>query len=274
MRLYSTNNPKNIVSLKEAVLHAFPEDRGLYLPCDIPNLGVTFFQDIGNRSFQEIAFHVSTKLFEDDVPRDEIEKLVYSAFDFPVPLIQLNEKLSILELFHGPTLAFKDFGARFMSRLMGIFLKDRSQKTTILVATSGDTGGAVASGFHGSKEIDVIVLYPKGKVSALQKLQLTTWGDNITAIEIDGVFDDCQRLVKQAFLDSDLKEQYNFSSANSINIARLIPQSFYYLEAFKQAKSQEDLVFIVPSGNLGNLSAGILAHLMGMACKILCRRTQ
>jgi len=265
MKLYSTNNKENIVELREAVLNAFPPDRGLYFPVSIEKLPKEFIESIESYSFQEIAYRVSKHLFNGYIPDKEVMSIVDAAFNFPVPLVKINNNISVLELFHGPSLAFKDFGARFMAELMSYFLKNSNQRRTILVATSGDTGGAVASGFYGVDNIDVIILYPSGKVSELQEKQLCTWGNNIKAIEIDGVFDDCQALVKEAFLDEDLRKKYVFSSANSINIARLIPQSFYYFEAYKRAKSKSNEVCIsVPSGNFGNLTAGLLAKRMGL----------
>jgi len=265
MKLYSTNDKTNIVSLKEAVLNAFPKDRGLYMPIEIPSLPAAFIDNLAHYSFPEIGFQVAKNLIGNYLPEDELYQLVSRAINFPAPLVALSKNISTLELWHGPTMAFKDFGARFMAELMSYFLRDEDRETTILVATSGDTGGAVAAGFHGVPGIKVIILYPSGKVSELQEKQLTTWGDNISAVEIDGVFDDCQSLVKAAFLDTDLKEKYNFSSANSINIARLIPQSFYYFEGYKQLQDKSrPVVFSVPSGNYGNLTAGLLARHMGL----------
>ena len=265
MKLYSTNNYDNVVDLKEAVLNAFPKDRGLYLPTEINSLPKDFFNNISNYSFQEICKIVTKHLLAGSLTDKEIEGLIDKTFTFPVVLKLIDQNISCLELFHGPTMAFKDFGARFMANLMSLFLSKSDKKTTILVATSGDTGGAVASGFYDKDNIDVIVLYPSGKVSPLQEKQLTSWGKNIKAIEVEGVFDDCQRMVKSAFIDPELKSKYNFSSANSINIARLIPQSFYYFEAYKQSeKSGQKLIFSVPSGNFGNLTAGVLAKRLGL----------
>ena len=268
MKLYSTNNKKNIVDLKEAVLNAFPKDKGLYMPLHIKKLPESFFENIENYTFQQLSFVVAHHLIGDYIAKKALKDIIHKAIVFPAPVVKIKNNIYSLELFHGPTMAFKDFGARFMAELMSYFLKDNENKTTILVATSGDTGGAVASGFHNVKGIEVIILYPSGKVSPLQEKQLTTWGDNIRAIEIDGVFDDCQRLVKTAFLDEELNSKYQFSSANSINIARLIPQTFYYFEALKQLKklgiNSENIVFTVPSGNFGNLTAGLLAKRMGL----------
>ena len=216
-------------------------------------------------SFAEIGFRVSRHLLGEDVPEDDLRELVYDAINFPAPVVQLDERRYVLELFHGPSLAFKDFGARFMSRLMGYFNRAEDRQLVILVATSGDTGGAVAAGFYQTPGIEVVILYPKGKVSALQEKQLTTLGHNIHALEIDGTFDDCQAIVKSAFLDDELRSQIRLSSANSINISRLIPQSFYYFEAYKQlGASGNPITFCIPSGNFGNLTAGLLAMKMGL----------
>lgn len=216
-------------------------------------------------SFAEIGYQVSRHLLGDDVPDADLKALVYDAINFPAPVVKLDDQRHILELFHGPSLAFKDFGARFMSRLMGYFNRGNDQELVILVATSGDTGGAVAAGFYQTPGIEVVILYPKGKVSLLQEKQLTTLGHNIHALEVDGTFDDCQAIVKQAFLDQELRQQLRLSSANSINISRLIPQSFYYFEAYKQLGAAGDPVaFCIPSGNFGNLTAGLLAYRMGL----------
>jgi len=263
LKLFSTNDSTNIVDLKEATLKSLPKDKGLYLPAEVPVLDKGFINNLDQYSFPEIAFRVSSKLIGDEVPSSDLERICYKAINFPAPVVELTEGLFIQELFHGPSLAFKDFGARFMAELMSHFIKQDSRKLTILVATSGDTGGAVAAGFHNVENIEVIILYPKGKVSPLQELQLTTWGNNIEAIEVDGTFDDCQAMVKRAFLDSTLSS-YNLSSANSINISRLIPQSFYYFEAVKQIGLEKDITIAVPSGNIGNISAGSLARNMGL----------
>lgn len=265
MKLYSTNDKNNIVHLKEAVLHAFPKDKGLYMPTHIPTLPPDFFQNITQYTFAELSFIAGQALMGNAIPEADLYQLISRAINFPAPLVDLGNHISTLELFHGPTMAFKDFGARFMAELMSYFLQNEDRETTILVATSGDTGGAVAAGFYDVPGINVIILYPSGKVSKLQEKQLTTWGKNISAVEIDGVFDDCQALVKQAFIDEDLKGKYAFSSANSINIARLIPQSFYYYEAYKQLVDKiRPLAVVVPSGNFGNLTAGLLAKRMGL----------
>lgn len=268
MQLYSTNNPSLKVELKEAVMQSLAKDKGLYMPEVIPLLDKEFIDHIENYSFQEIAFIVSKNLIGNYIPDADLKEIVYGAINFPAPVVMLDEKIGTLELWHGPSLAFKDFGARFMAALMSYFIKNENQHTTILVATSGDTGGAVAAGFYKTPGIEVIILYPSGKVSDLQEKQLTTLGENISAVEINGTFDDCQALVKEAFLDDELNGKYNLSSANSINIARLIPQSFYYFEAYKQVKKYgKEVVFSVPSGNFGNITAGLLAKKMGLPIK-------
>ena len=267
MQLYSTKNKNNLVSLKEAVMKGLPDDNGLFMPENILPLPEQFFAELTQMRFVETAQQVVNHLIGDSIPASILNDLVEEAFNFPVPLIQIQNKVSVLELFHGPSLAFKDFGARFMARLMGYFNKTEKERLIILVATSGDTGGAVASGFYKTPGIEVVILYPSGKVSPLQEKQLTTLGHNITALEIEGTFDDCQALVKKAFLDKELNKQLRLSSANSINIARLIPQSLYYFEAFKQlqiAGNTLPVIFSVPSGNFGNLTAGILAKRMGL----------
>lgn len=265
MKLYSTNNKKHIVSLREAILHSLPPDNGLYMPIEIPSIHENWIQEIDQLSFTELSFIIAKKFFEDSIADQVLYNIVAEAIDFPAPVIRIADQKSILELFHGPTLAFKDFGARFMARIMNHYWGDNNQKLNILVATSGDTGGAVAAGFDGMENIEVTILYPKGKVSSLQKKQLTTWGENITAIEIEGNFDDCQKLVKEAFLDQEINQKLSLSSANSINIARLIPQSFYYFESYKQSKNIADQIsYVVPSGNFGNLTAGLFAKKMGL----------
>ena len=265
MQLYSTNSPGKLVSLKEAVFQGLPPDNGLYMPHEIPKLPASFFDTIEDQTFQEIAFKVASALMGDAVPQSELRAIIKSALDFEVPIRALNEQIYTLELYHGPTLAFKDFGARFMARLMSFLLRGSSHKPCILVATSGDTGSAVAHGFYEVPGIDVVILYPSGKVSQIQEQQLTTIGANVTALEVEGTFDDCQQLVKAAFLDPELKEHKNLTSANSINIARLIPQSFYYFEIYARLKYlQKPLVCAVPSGNFGNLMAGLMAKRMGL----------
>lgn len=264
MKLYSTKNTTAFVSLKEAVMKGLPDDNGLFMPADIPQLSTDFIHNLNNLSFPEIAFEVAQNLIGNSIPKNDLEDIINDAINFPAPIVKLDDHFSILELFHGPSLAFKDFGARFMARTMSYFNKNEDRELVILVATSGDTGGAVAAGFYDTPGIKVVILYPSGKVSALQEKQLTTLGKNITALEVDGTFDDCQKLVKQAFLDSELNKSIRLSSANSINIARLIPQSFYYFEAFKQVDNSRDIVFTVPSGNFGNLTAGLFAKKMGL----------
>ncbi|MBP6540453.1 MAG: threonine synthase [Saprospiraceae bacterium] len=268
MQLYSTNNKNLKVSLKEAVMQSLAPDRGLYMPEEFPKLDNSVISGLESLSFQEIAYEVAHAIIGNYIPSAELKDIVYKAINFPAPVRVLSETIGALELWHGPSLAFKDFGARFMAALMSYFIINENKKLTILVATSGDTGGAVAAGFYDTPGIEVIILYPSCKVSDLQEKQLTTLGKNITALEINGTFDDCQALVKRAFLDDDLNKKYNLSSANSINIARLIPQSFYYFEGYKQVKAfGKDVVFSVPSGNFGNLTAGLIAKRMGLPVK-------
>lgn len=265
MNLYSTNDPSLSIPLDQAVLQGLPPDNGLYMPDEIPSLSPVFFEGLGRMSFQEIAFRVCEVLLGDSVPKTDLTQIIHESITFDAPLYSLDPQVDILELFHGPTLAFKDFGARFMAKLMGYFVREKSEKLTILVATSGDTGGAVASGFFQTPGIEVIILYPSGKVSHLQEKQLTTLGHNIAAIEVNGTFDDCQQLVKQAFLDGELRKKLWITSANSINIARLIPQMFYYFRAYQQLHNKsQPAVFCVPSGNFGNLTAGLMAQRMGL----------
>ena len=264
MQLYSTKHISPDVDLKEAVLKGLPPDNGLYMPYNIPVLDKDFFQNIESMSFNEMAVRIFKNFVGDYLPHAEIENIIAEAYNFEAPLVKVGD-IYFQELFQGPTLAFKDFGARFMGRLMGYFLKDNREHVNILVATSGDTGSAVAHGFLGVEGIHVTILYPKGKVSDIQEKQFTTLGQNITALEIDGTFDDCQHLVKTAFLDKELNERFTLSSANSINIARLIPQSFYYFWAYKQLENKSlPLNFCVPSGNFGNLTAGLFAKKMGL----------
>ncbi len=264
MKFYSTNNKQVQVSFREAVLKGIADDGGLFMPNGIPKLPEIFFRDIEKYSFQEIGFEVA-KLFIDDINEVDLRTIIKNAISFPAPLVRLSNNISILELFHGPTLAFKDFGAKFLANFLTYYLKDEEKETLILVATSGDTGSAVANGFYEKEGIKVALLYPSGKVSRTQEQQLTTLGKNIFAFEIDGVFDDCQQLVKHAFHDSELKNIFSMTSANSINIARLLPQSFYYFEAYKQVKDKSlPFVVSVPSGNFGNLTAGLIALAMGL----------
>lgn len=264
MKFYSTNNKQIQVSLREAVLRGIADDGGLFMPDEIPKLPESFFHHLEKYSFQEIGFEVA-KLFIDDINEADLRAIVNNAISFPAPLVQLSKNISILELFHGPTLAFKDFGANFLANLLVHYLKNEKKETLILVATSGDTGSAVANGFYEKEGIKVALLYPSGKVSKTQEQQLTTLGKNIFAFEINGVFDDCQRLVKKTFHDPDLKNIFSMTSANSINIARLLPQTFYYFEAYKQVKDKSHpFIVSVPSGNFGNLTAGLIAQAMGL----------
>ena len=271
MKYYSTNKEAPIATLEEAVVKGLAPDKGLYMPENINKLPKTFFDNIQDMSFQEIAFEVAKAFFGDDVETNALKDIVYDTLSFDVPAIKVEDNIYSLELFHGPTLAFKDVGARFMARLLQYFIKKERQKSvTVLVATSGDTGSAVANGFLGVEGIHVDVLYPKGKVSKIQESQFTTLGKNITAIEIDGVFDDCQSLVKQAFMDEELNANKKLTSANSINVARFLPQAFYYFYAYAQLKKQnkaDNMVVCVPSGNFGNICAGIFAHEMGLPIK-------
>ena len=264
MKFYSTNDPDHRADLAEAIFRGLPADNGLYMPERLEPLPASFFAELPDLSFAEIGYRVTRHLLGDDVPEEDLRALVYDAINFPAPVVKLDERRYVLELFHGPSLAFKDFGARFMSRLMGHFNKGNDRELVILVATSGDTGGAVAAGFYQTPGIEVVILYPKGKVSDLQEKQLTTLGHNIHALEVDGTFDDCQAIVKQAFLDHELRERVRLSSANSINISRLIPQSFYYFEAYKQLATTDPVAFCIPSGNFGNLTAGLLAQRLGL----------
>ena len=276
MKYYSTNKQAPLASLSEAVVRGLATDRGLYMPERIKPLPQEFFDGIEEMSFQEIAFRVAEAFFGEDIPADDLKHIVYDTLAFDAPVVPVDGNIHSLELYHGPTLAFKDVGARFMARLLGYFNGQQavanSQESTVnvLVATSGDTGSAVANGFLGVEGIHVYVLYPKGKVSAIQECQFTTLGQNITALEVDGVFDDCQRLVKSAFMDADLNAHMRLTSANSINVARFLPQAFYYFYAYAQMKRQgkaDELVICVPSGNFGNLCAGLFAHRMGLPIK-------
>lgn len=269
MKLYSTNNKNLRVSFQEAIFNSMPQDKGLYMPSEIPQLSKDFIDHIEKYSLQEIAYKIASTLLKHEMPEADLKALIEDAVNFDAPIVKLDSETFVLELFHGPSLAFKDFGARFMSRVMAYFLKDGEQLLDVLVATSGDTGGAVALGFLGVKNTRVTILFPKGKVSEVQRLQLTTNGKNIRAIAVDGTFDDCQALVKQAFADEELNAKFRLTSANSINIARLIPQTFYYFNAYAQLKRQgfKDVVFSVPSGNFGNIGAGLLAYKMGLPVK-------
>lgn len=264
MECYSTNNLEHKASIRQAILQGLAPDRGLYMPSQLPRLPQSFFEKLPSLSLPEIAFEISRHFFKEEISEPDLKKLVEDAFDFEVPLLQLNENTHVLELFHGPTLAFKDIGARFMSRVMARF---KQQDLIVLAATSGDTGSAVASGFYEVPGIQVVILYPSGKVSEIQEKQLTTYGKNIHALEVEGTFDDCQAMVKGAFRDDALKG-LNLTTANSINLARLIPQSFYYFYAAAQlGAGSKDVVFSVPSGNFGNITAGMFARQMGLPVK-------
>ena len=271
MRYYSTNGKTEMVDLREAVVKGLAADNGLFMPERIAALPTTFYEQIDKLSFQDIAFTVAQAFFGEDVDADALRTIVNETLAFDCPVVPVQANRYALELFHGPTLAFKDVGARFMARLLSHFVgQDRKQAINVLVATSGDTGSAVANGFLGVEGVNVYVLYPKGKVSTIQESQFTTLGQNITAIEVDGVFDDCQALVKQAFMDKELNEQLLLTSANSINVARFLPQEFYYFYAYAQMKRQglhNELVFCVPSGNFGNITAALFAHRMGLPIK-------
>lgn len=265
MKFISTKGDSKPVSFSEAVLKGLAPDGGLYVPDQWPRLDDSLLENIHQKSLQDIGFEVS-RLFVDELDDDTLEEVIEGALNFDAPLVSIEDHINILELFHGPTLAFKDFGARFMSRIFSAFREDKEQDIVILAATSGDTGSAVAQGFLGVEGIKVCLLYPSGKVSRLQEQQLTTAGQNVTALEVDGTFDDCQQMVKEAFSDSELTDHIILSSANSINIARLIPQSFYYLYALKQLGESDTNppIFCVPSGNFGNLTAGLMAWKIGM----------
>ncbi|MBQ9100911.1 MAG: threonine synthase [Paludibacteraceae bacterium] len=271
MKYYSTNNKSTQATLQEAVVKGLASDRGLYMPEVIKSLPDSFFEEMKDLSFKEVAYVVADAFFGEDVEAEDLKKIVYETLNFDVPLVHVNDNIYSLELFHGPTLAFKDVGARFMSRLLGYFIKKEGQKdVNVLVATSGDTGSAVANGFLGVDGIHVYVLYPKGKVSPIQECQFTTLGQNITALEIDGVFDDCQALVKSAFMDEELNKKMYLTSANSINVARFLPQAFYYFYAVAQLHKlgkKDNIVICVPSGNFGNITAGLFGKRMGMPVK-------
>ena len=278
MKYYSTNKQAPIADLHKAVVKGLAEDRGLYMPERIKKLPQEFFDNIEKMSFQEIAYTVANAFFGEDVDADALHDIVYDTLSFDCPVVKVKDNIYTLELFHGPTLAFKDVGARFMARLLQYFIRqerkganlDKSQEVNVLVATSGDTGSAVANGFLGVEGIHVYVLYPKGKVSPIQECQFTTLGKNITAIEVDGVFDDCQALVKNAFMDAELNSHMKLTSANSINVARFLPQAFYYFNAYARMKAlgkADNLVMCVPSGNFGNICAALFGHEMGLPVK-------
>ena len=282
MKYYSTNHQAPVADLRKAVVKGLAEDRGLYMPEEIYKLPKAFFDDMPQLRFQDIAYNVASQFFGDDIDLDGLKELVYDTLQFDCPVVKVKENIYSLELFHGPTLAFKDVGARFMARLLQYFIRQQrsassdasgaKQTVNVLVATSGDTGSAVANGFLGVEGIHVYVLYPKGKVSPIQECQFTTLGQNITAVEVDGVFDDCQRLVKSAFMDEELCRHMMLTSANSINVARFLPQAFYYFNAVARLKSQlpeKDLQIVacVPSGNFGNICAALFGHQMGLPVK-------
>ena len=268
MKYYSTNKKAPAVSLRDAVLKGLAPDGGLYMPERIGHFPESFFDRLPDLAFKEMAFEVAREFFGEDIPEEELRRIVYDALNFEVPLVNVRDNIYALELFHGPTMAFKDVGARFMARILGWFIRQEGRRTVnVLVATSGDTGGAVANGFLGVEGIHVYVLYPKGKVSEIQEKQFTTLGRNVTAIEVDGAFDDCQDIVKKAFMDEELNARFALTSANSINVARFMPQAFYYFYAYAQLLEkgvEENIVACVPSGNFGNLTAGLIARKMGL----------
>ncbi|MBO6532527.1 MAG: threonine synthase [Muricauda sp.] len=268
MKFYSLNNQHIRASFKEAVIAGIAPDKGLYFPEKITPLNTDFFQTIEKLSNHEIAFKAIHQFVNDDIPDEVLKEIIANTLDFEFPVVDIEKNVASLELFHGPTMAFKDVGARFMANCLGYFSHGQKQDVTVLVATSGDTGGAVANGFLGVDGVKVVILYPSGKVSEIQEKQLTTLGQNIEAMEVDGVFDDCQRMVKTAFLDTEITDHKKLTSANSINVARWLPQLFYFLFAYKQAKSKgKDIVFSVPSGNFGNVCAGMVAQKLGMPVK-------
>ena len=269
MHYYSLNKKAPNVTFKEAVVKGLAPDRGLYFPEKITELDPSFIENIEHFTNHEIAFEVIKQFVSNEIPDTELKKIVEGTLNFDFPLVPIEENISSLELYHGPTMAFKDVGARFMARCFGYFNKgDNAPHVTVLVATSGDTGGAVASGFLGVKGVDVVILYPSGKVSDIQEKQLTTLGQNIRALEVHGTFDDCQTMVKKAFLDEEIKEVMNLTSANSINVARWLPQMFYFFFTYKKLKSKlKELVFSVPSGNFGNICAGMMAQQLGLPIK-------
>jgi len=268
MNFYSLNKKAPDVSFKDAVINGIAPDRGLYFPERITPLPKTFFENIQSLPNSEIAFEAIRQFVSDEIPDVNLKKILKEVLDFDFPIVELEENVATLELFHGPTMAFKDVGARFMAQCLGYFSGNSNNEVTVLVATSGDTGGAVANGFLGVAGVKVVILYPSGKVSDIQERQLTTLGQNITALQVDGTFDDCQKMVKTAFLDEDLRKNMQLTSANSINVARWLPQLFYFLFAYKQLKSKgKELVFSVPSGNFGNICAGLVAQRLGMPVK-------
>lgn len=265
MNYYSLNKQAPNTSFKDAVIKGLAPDKGLYFPESITPLPKSFFDNIDNLSHTEIAFEAIKQFVSPEIPEAILKTIVEETLSFDFPVVQLNENISTLELFHGPTMAFKDVGARFMARCLGYFNKDNTNEVTVLVATSGDTGGAVANGFLGVKGVNVVILYPSGKVSDIQEMQLTTLGQNIKALEVNGTFDDCQAMVKTAFLDEELTSQMQLTSANSINVARWLPQLFYFIFAYKQLhKKHDNIVFSIPSGNFGNICAGMMAQQLGL----------
>lgn len=265
MQFYSTSNKTITADFKQATIEGQAPDKGLYFPSQVPQLPKRFFDEIENIPREQIALTVIQPYIGNTIPQDELKKIVEETIAFDFPLVTITENISALELFHGPTLAFKDVGARFMSRCLGYFVKNENKKLTVLVATSGDTGGAVANGFYNVEGVNVVILYPSGKVSSTQEVQLTTLGKNITALEVEGSFDDCQQMVKNAFADVELRKKIFLTSANSINVARWLPQQFYYFFAYQQWKDKNDPpVVSVPSGNFGNICAGLLAYQSGL----------
>jgi threonine synthase len=266
MRYYSLNNSSPLTSFKKAVQNGIAPDRGLYFPEEITPISKDFINNIDKYSNEDIAYEVIKQFIGDEIPATILKEIIKKTISFDFPVVNLDNNIGSLELFHGPTMAFKDVGARFMSQCLEYFNRDKTDDITVLVATSGDTGGAVASGFLNTKGVKVVILYPKGKVSEIQEKQLTTLGNNITALEVDGVFDDCQEMVKSAFLDENISR--NLTSANSINVARWLPQMFYFFFAYKQVSKQyKDIVFSVPSGNFGNICAGLMAQKLGLPVK-------
>ena len=266
MKYYSLSNPTIKTSFENAVVNGIAPDRGLYFPEEIPYLSTSYFEELPQLSILEMAYTAMAPFVGDEIPQAVLENILKNTLDFDFPVVPIKDNMGSLELFHGPTLAFKDVGARFMAQCLGYFnSQNAAQKVTVLVATSGDTGGAVANGFLGVEGIDVVILYPKGKVSKVQEQQLTTLGQNITALEVEGVFDDCQDMVKTAFLDQEITVKRKLTSANSINVARWLPQMLYYFIAYRQlAHRKQPLVFSVPSGNFGNICAGMIGQNMGL----------
>ena len=275
MNYYSLNKKAPNVSFKDAVIKGIAPDKGLYFPESITPLPDSFFEDFKNLSYHQIAFQAIRQFVYKDIPDTILKDILEEVLDFDFPIVEIEERVATLELFHGPTMAFKDVGARFMAQCLGYFSKDKKSEVTVLVATSGDTGGAVANGFLGVEGVKVVILYPSGKVSDIQERQLTTLGQNITALQVDGTFDDCQKMVKSAFLDDELLNEMQLTSANSINVARWLPQLLYFMFAFKQARQKvlgtnskpKEIVFSIPSGNFGNICAGMVAQRLGLPVK-------